>query len=118
MKKDHHKMVFFMSINSTYEASPFKSELFSRAANSRLVEDFMTDWVPSPSAGGSEENRTPVQKFFHTGISERSRKFTFPYKAVMRPTALLSSSYCVTSGGTPQCSRSPLIRRLALAVVL
>ena len=68
--------------------------------------------------GGSEENRTPVQKLIHTGISERSRIFTFPYKAVKRPTALLSSPYCVTVGGTPRRSRSPLNRRLALAVVI
>ncbi len=43
-----------------------KSKLYGRVANLRLAQDFMTDWVSSPSTGGSEENRTPVQKSIHT----------------------------------------------------
>ena len=89
-------------------ASLLKSELFGRAANLKLAQDSMTDWVSSPSTGGSEESRTPVQKFIHTDISERSRIFPFPCKTVKRRTVLLGSSYCVMTGGTPHHSRSPL----------
>ena len=94
------------------------SELYGRAAKLKLAEDFRTYWVSSLSTGGSEENRTPVQKSIHMSISERSRLFTFPRKVVKRPTALLGSPYCVTAGRTTRRSRSPLNRRLALAVVL
>ena len=97
---------------ATGGASTLISELNGRAAKFKLAQDLRTNWVSSPSTGGSEENRTPVQKFFHTGLSERSRLFTFPYKAVKRPTALLGSSYFVTAGGTTRCSCAPLIDAL------
>jgi len=46
-----------VSSPSTGGALTPKSKPFGRAANFRLAVDFRTDWVPSPSAGGDEENR-------------------------------------------------------------
>ncbi len=88
--------------------SSLKSELYGRAANLRLAENFRTDWVSSLSTGGDEENRTPVRKSIHTGVSERRRFFEFPCKDVKRQTSLRGSSYCVTAAGTSHRSRSPL----------
>lgn len=103
-----------LSTGGTYRTAP---ELTSRGTNFRFARAW-ADWVWQLATGGSEGNRTPVQKSIHMSISERSRLFTFPRKVVKRPTALLGSPYCVTAGRTTRRSRSPLNRRLALAVVL
>ena len=89
-------------------ATVLKDELFGRATNFRLAVNFRTDWVPSPSAGGCEENRTPVQKPIHTGISERRHIFTFPLTVVECRTTVISISYFVTAGGETHRSCSPL----------
>ena len=60
------------------------------------------------ATGGDEENRTPVRKSIHTGVSERRRLFEFPYKDAKRQASLLGSSESVTAAGAGRCSRSPL----------
>ena len=56
-----------------------------------------TVWVWQLATGGDEENRTPVRKSIHTGVSERRRLFKFPCKAAKRQAALFGSSKSVTA---------------------
>ena len=58
--------------------------------------------------GGDEENRTPVRKSIHTGVSERRRLFAFPYTFAKRQADVLGSSKSVTAAGALRRSRSPL----------
>ena len=55
-------------------ASPLKSELFGRVANLGLAQDFMTDWVSSPSAGG--DGGKPKLRFGH--LLRKSSQFFVP----------------------------------------
>ena len=73
-------------------ALPLKSKPFGRIANLRIAQDFTTAWVSSHSTGGDEENRTPVRKSIHIGVSERSCFFKFPYAYVKQQTYAFSSS--------------------------
>ena len=59
--------------------------------------------------GGGEENRTPVRKFIHIGISECSLSFPFPYPVADKQAKGLGILlYIVHAGGTLR-RRSPLI---------
>ena len=51
--------------------------------------DFMFVYVKVD--GGDEENRTPVRKFIHKRLSERSLRSTFPHIKVRKQTLMLGS---------------------------
>lgn len=68
--------------------------------------------------GGGEENRTPVRKPIHTGISECSLSFSFPYPiADKQAKGFGILLYIVRAGGTLR-RRSPLIDAQSRSVVL
>lgn len=68
--------------------------------------------------GGGEENRTPVRKSIHTGISECSLSFPFPHPVADKQAKGLGILlYIVRAGGTLR-RRSPLIDAQSESVVL